>query len=121
MDRLVHVVQRPQAEEESEDKKADGVPDGVVPQERRRDDERRILPAGDLDPTSSEPKVKTTNDMSMVMIVSRVDRAPAMPAHQRGRLVDEPPSRSSIQWVIRENTMKLNRAMNGTIQSADFM
>ena len=48
-DARLEVIQCPDAKKKSKDKQADGVADDVVPQQRSRDDARRVLPAGDLD------------------------------------------------------------------------
>ncbi len=47
--RLLQPVQRPDREDQREDEQADAVAHDVVAQQRRRDDPRRELPAGDLD------------------------------------------------------------------------
>ena len=47
-DLTAHPGQHPHGEQQGEDEITDGEPDRVVPQQRRRDDPWRVLPACDL-------------------------------------------------------------------------
>ena len=82
VDRVLHPGQHADAERQGEDEDADSRPDGVVAQQGRRDDARRVLAPGDLD--RHEQRGEGEDEKRQVERDQRLEQRPC--THQRQRL-----------------------------------
>ena len=114
-DRGFQPVERAHREHQREDEQADAVADDVVAQERRRDDPRRQLPAGDLDRHQQRAEREHEERQRQ-----RDDRLVQRLRAGRPRPLKRQSSQSSSARSSGSVASSMTMAMSGTVHSADL-